>query len=99
MGAAIAITSLDRSAMELRQLAAANKDAQVVRRLLALALVLEGKSRTEAAQQSWHGTSDSARLGASLQCQRRGGPDVRGRPHLLRTDNDRGAIPLTVNAR
>jgi transposase len=29
-----------------------NKDGQVVRRLLALALILEGKSRTEAVQMS-----------------------------------------------
>ena len=52
MGEAIAITNLDHSAAELRQLAAKLKDASVVRRLLALALLLEGKSRTEAATQN-----------------------------------------------
>ena len=52
MGEAIAITNLDHSAAELRQLAARSKDAPVVRRLLALALLLEGKSRTEAATQN-----------------------------------------------
>ena len=52
MGEAIAITNLDHSARELRQLAARSKDASVVRRLLALALLLEGKSRTEAATQN-----------------------------------------------
>ena len=52
MGEAIAITNLDHSAAELRQLAARSKDARVVRRLLALALLLEGKSRTAAATQN-----------------------------------------------
>jgi hypothetical protein len=52
MGQAIAITNLDHSAEELRHLAAKHDDAEVVRRLLALALVLDGKSRTEAATQS-----------------------------------------------
>lgn len=52
MGEAIAITNLDHSAAELRQLAAKSNDASVVRRLLALALLLEGKSRTEAATQN-----------------------------------------------
>ncbi len=49
---ALAITNLDNSAADLRRLMAKQKDGQVVRRLLALALILEGKSRTEAAQQS-----------------------------------------------
>lgn len=52
MGEAITITNLDHSAAELRQLAARSKDGPVVRRLLALALLLEGKSRTEAAMQN-----------------------------------------------
>lgn len=52
MGQAIAITNQGHSAEELRHLAARHKDAGVVRRLLALALVLDGKSRTEAARQN-----------------------------------------------
>src|ERR1035437_5194857 len=52
MGQAITITNLDHTAGDLRHLAAKAKDGQVVRRLLALALLLEGKSRTEAATQS-----------------------------------------------
>ena len=52
MGQAIAITNMDHSPERLRQLAAKSHDGQVVRRLLALALLLEGKSRTEAATQS-----------------------------------------------
>ena len=52
MGAAITISNTDHSATELRHLAAKAKDGQIVRRLLALALLLDGKSRTEAATQS-----------------------------------------------
>lgn len=52
MGTAITISNTDHSAAELRHLAAKAKDGQVVRRLLALALLLDGKSRTEAATQS-----------------------------------------------
>lgn len=52
MGKAISIANEEHSAASLRRLAAKAKDAQVVRRLLALALLLEGKSRTEAALQS-----------------------------------------------
>lgn len=52
MGQAITITNLDYSASDLRGLMSKEKDGAVVRRLLALALILEGKTRTEAAQQS-----------------------------------------------
>ena len=52
MGQAMAITRQDHAAAELRQIAARHTDAQVVRRLLALALIREGKSRTAAAAQS-----------------------------------------------
>jgi putative transposase len=52
MGRAIAITNLDRSASDLRRLMSQQKDGAVVRRLMALALILEGQSRTEAARQS-----------------------------------------------
>jgi transposase len=52
MGQAITITNLDHSATDLRRLMSKEKDGAVVRRLLALALILEGKSRTEAAEQS-----------------------------------------------
>lgn len=50
MGQAIAITRSGHSAGELRRLAGASDDAEVVRRLLALAMVLDGCSRTEAAR-------------------------------------------------
>jgi transposase len=47
---ALAITRLDLSAEELRQAARRSKDTYQSRRLLALALVLEGGSRTDAAR-------------------------------------------------
>jgi transposase len=46
----VTITRDEHSAPDLRRAAARTKDAAAARRLLALALVLEGKSRTEAAQ-------------------------------------------------
>jgi transposase len=49
MGKAIAITRLDRSAGELRELAVRTEDGDVVRRLLGMALLLDGWSRGEAA--------------------------------------------------
>ena len=50
MGKAIEVTRLDLSAQELRAVAAGTHDGAVVRRLLAIALILEGYSRTEAAR-------------------------------------------------
>ena len=50
MGQPITITNLEYSAADLRRLASREKDGQVVRRLLALAMILEGHSRTEAAE-------------------------------------------------
>jgi len=47
---AVEITRTERSASELRREAARAKDARASRRMLALAQVLEGKSRTEAAE-------------------------------------------------
>lgn len=52
MGQAIAITNREHSAATLRSLAARQKDAAMVRRMLAIALILEGHSRTGAARQS-----------------------------------------------
>jgi transposase len=50
MGQPINITNLEHSAGDLRRLASREKRGEVVRRLLALAMILEGHSRTEAAQ-------------------------------------------------
>jgi hypothetical protein len=52
MSAAIPITRLDHTASELRSFAGKCGDGAQVRRLLALALVLEGRSRIEAAKQN-----------------------------------------------
>lgn len=49
MGAAIRITRVDLDAAGLRRAARGASDAAAARRMLALALVLEGKSRAEAA--------------------------------------------------
>ena len=46
---AVAITRQDLSAAALRQAAARSRDANAARRMLAIALVLEGQSRTDAA--------------------------------------------------
>ena len=46
---AVAITRQDLSAATMRQTAARSRDANAARRMLALALVLEGRSRTAAA--------------------------------------------------
>ena len=47
---AVEITRSELSAAELRRAAGRSKDAKAARRMLALALVLEGRSRTEAAE-------------------------------------------------
>ena len=52
MSAAVKITRTDHTAAGLRGLAAKSKDAAQVRRLLALALILEGQSREAAAEQA-----------------------------------------------
>jgi transposase len=49
MVAAVSITRRDCTAQEFREAAKRTDDSDVARRMLALALVLEGKSRTEAA--------------------------------------------------
>jgi hypothetical protein len=50
MSAAIPITRLDRSASELRNFASKCNDGARVRRVLAIAMVLDGRSRAEAAE-------------------------------------------------
>ena len=52
MGTALAITRTEHTAAELRVLACKSTDGEQIRRLLALALVLEGRPRTEAAEQN-----------------------------------------------
>ena len=52
MGAALTITRPDHTAADLRAFAGKSNEGAQVRRLLALALVLEGRSRGEAAEQN-----------------------------------------------
>ena len=52
MSAAVKLTRLEHGASELRTIAARSSDAAQTRRLLAIALVLEGASRLEAARQT-----------------------------------------------
>ena len=52
MGRPIEITRAEHSAAALRELAAQTRDGAVVRRLLGIALILEGRSRDEAARLS-----------------------------------------------
>ena len=52
MGRAIAITRTDISARELRFIAKRNRDCRVVRRILAIALVLECVDRATSARSS-----------------------------------------------
>jgi transposase len=52
MSQAIAVTNAENSAADLRRLMSKQQDGRVACRLLALALILEGHSRTEAARQS-----------------------------------------------
>jgi transposase len=52
MAVAVAVTNLDYTAADLRRLMSKERDGEVVRRLSALALILEGHSRTVAATQS-----------------------------------------------
>jgi transposase len=52
MGTALAITRTDHTAAELRGFARRSTDGEQIRRLLALAVVLDGHPRTEAAEQT-----------------------------------------------
>ena len=52
MAAALTITRTDHTAAELRAAAGRSRDAAQVRRLLGLASILEGRPRTEAAEQN-----------------------------------------------
>src|ERR1700722_4837364 len=67
MGAAVSITRLDLTASELRKAASGEKDSAAARRILALALVLDGVDRKNGGRNLRHGPSDLAGLGASLQ--------------------------------
>ena len=54
----VRITRDDRTASELRKQAGRVKDGRVSRRLLAIALVMEGASRKRAAERKWPSWQD-----------------------------------------
>jgi hypothetical protein len=67
MSAAVKITRMDHTAAELRVLAAKSRDSAQSRRLLAIAMVLEGGREPGGCRSSGrHGSANTARLGASL---------------------------------
>ena len=79
----VAITRQDLSAADLRQAAGRTQDAKVARRMLAIALVLEGCSRTEAAEtcamdrqtlRDWVHRYNASGLGGLSDRVRRNGP-------------------------
>ena len=63
---ALAITRSELSAADLRGEARRAKDGDQARRLLALALVLDGATPDGGGPQRRHGPSDAARLGDPL---------------------------------
>src|SRR5258705_6251097 len=66
MGAAVSITRLDLTASELREAASGEKNSAAARRILALALVLDGLDRKTAAETCGM-DRQTAGLGAPLQ--------------------------------
>ena len=66
MGRAIAVRTDYRSG-DVRRVAQRVKNAAQARRLLAIAAVLDGTTREEAAKDRRHGSADAAGLGNSVQ--------------------------------
>ena len=86
----------DYSGDELRRLARESGDAKQVRRLLALAAIRDGQSRSEAARIGGVGAADRARLGGALQRRGTGGADRSqgaGQAADARAGGARGARP------
>src|SRR5919206_3420471 len=82
----VEITRLDLSAAELRDAATRTRDAKAARRMLAMALVLEGRSRDEAARscgmdrqtlRDWAHRYNEGGLGGLFNLPRRNGPRPR----------------------
>ena len=89
MSAAIRITRLDRTALELRSFAGKCGDGAQVRRLLAIALVLDGRPRAEAAERNG---MDRQTLGDWVHRYNASGVDG------LRSCHPPGAVPLLNEA-
>ena len=82
----VEIRRLDLSAAELRDAATRTRDAKAARRMLAIALVLEGRSRDEAARscgmdrqtlRDWAHRHNEGGLGGLSNPPRRNGPRPR----------------------
>ena len=90
----------DFDAARLRLMARESEDADQVRRLLALAAIYDGGSRTEAARDRRRDVASGARLGAAVQC---GGPEglidrkAPGKPPLLNAEH-RAALAAVVES-
>ena len=94
MGRAIAITRTDISARELRFIAKRTRDCRVVRRILAIALVLEGVDRATSARSSGMDRQtlrDWVRIATTAAALLSFLTDVaRARSHACRQHNRRG---------
>ena len=82
----VEITRLELTAAELREAAARTRDAKAARRMLAMAMVLEGRSRDEAARscgmerqtlQDWAHRYNTGGLAGLFDRPRRNGPRPR----------------------
>jgi transposase len=91
---AVAITRLDASATDLREAAARTRDAKAARRVLAIALVLEGCSREVAAEscamdrqtlRDWVHRYNELGLAGLFDRPRRNGPQARLSPEQQAT--------------
>jgi transposase len=91
---AVAITRLDASATDLREAAARTRDAKAARRVLAIALVLEGCSREVAAEtcamdrqtlRDWVHRYNESGLAGLFDRPRRNGPRARLSPEQQAT--------------
>ena len=80
MGQPIEITRLEHSASDLRGLAAKTGEGGWVRRLLAIALLLDGHSREAGGGGERHDAADVAGLGSSLQRRWRDRVEIAGQP-------------------
>ena len=67
---AVRITRKDKSAGELRQEAARCRDGKAARRVLAIALVLDGVDRKDGGRKLRHGSADVAGLGPTVTMRR-----------------------------
>jgi transposase len=85
----------DFDAAQLRRMARESEDADQVRRLLALAVIYDGGSRTRAAEGGRRDPAGGARLGVEVQRARSRGRKAPGQPSRL-NDEHRVALAKMV---